>query len=86
MGISDSNNAGATALFVSAIAAQATIARDGLTSQVARPAYAAQAVINGIVKNSVSGVSRAGAVVTISGAADLLFSVGQTDKLPLLHV
>lgn len=78
----DYNSGSVNALFVGNLAAKATVARDGATTQVARPDYvSAPVVINGKVQNSVSAVGRAGAVVTISGAADLLFSVGETDRL-----
>jgi len=67
-------------LFVADLAAKATVALDGQLTQSARPAYSNSAKITGAVNNSVSGVARAGAVVTISGASDLLFSVGNTDS------
>jgi hypothetical protein len=75
----DYNGGAVAADFVSPLSAKATIARNGQLSQIARPAYAEAATINGAVTNSISGVARASAVVTISGGSDLLFSVGETD-------
>jgi len=76
----DYNGNTGDALFVSGLAAKATVALDGQLTQSARPVYTNSAKITGAVNNSVSGVARAGAVVTISGASDLLFSVGNTDS------
>ena len=76
----DYNGNTGDALFVADLAAKATVALDGQLTQSPRPAYSNSAKITGAVNNSVSGVARAGAVVTISGASDLLFSVGNTDS------
>jgi hypothetical protein len=68
--------------FTAPIAAKATAAQNRAEAQGTQPAYGAtnDLVIHGQVTNSVTGVARAGAVVTISGPSSLLFSIGGVDS------
>ena len=64
----------ATADDSDAIAAKATVAMDTRTSNATVPVYTNDVVVTGNVANSLTAAARAGALVTISGASDLLFS------------
>jgi hypothetical protein len=66
----------ATADDSDAIAAKKTIAVDTRSSFVAVPAYANDVVISGRVANATTAAVRAGAVVTITGTSDMLFTNG----------
>ena len=66
----------ATADDSDAIAAKATVALDTRSSYTAVPAYANDVVISGRVAHATTAAVRPGAVVTISGPADLLFTNG----------
>jgi hypothetical protein len=69
--------------FTAPIAAKAVAAQNRAEAQGTQAAYGAtnDLVIHGQVTNSLTGVARAGAVVTISGASSLLFSIGGVDSL-----
>ena len=59
-----------------AIAAKATVAQDTRTDYTAVPAYANDVVVTGRVAHATTAAVRAGAVVTVSGTADMLFTNG----------
>ena len=59
-----------------AIAAKATVAQDTRTSNAAVPAYANDVVVTGRVAHATTAAVRAGAVVTVSGTSDMLFTNG----------
>ena len=65
--------------FDDTIAAKATVAQDRRSDQTARAAYANAVTVHGGVQNSLTGLARAGALVTASGPSDILFSVGAVD-------
>ena len=65
--------------FDDTIAAKATVAQDRRSDQNARAAYANAVTVHGGVQNSLTGLARAGALVTASGPSDILFSVGAVD-------
>jgi hypothetical protein len=71
-----STNGSATADDSDAIAAKKTIAVDTRSSFVAVPAYANDVVISGRVANATTAAVRTGAVVTITGTSDMLFTNG----------
>ena len=58
------------------IAAKATVAQDTRGANVTVPAYANDVVVTGRVVHANTSAARAGAVVTVSGSADMLFSNG----------
>ena len=66
----------ATADDSDAIAAKKTVALDTRASFTAVPAYANDVVISGRVAHATTAAVRAGAVVTITGTADMLFANG----------
>ena len=58
--------------FDDTIAAKATVAQDRRSDQTARAAYANAVTVHGGVQNSLTGLARAGALVTASGPSDIV--------------
>jgi hypothetical protein len=77
----DYKNAGTAADLSDVLAAKAVVAQNRFTSQAAQLAYANFVTVNGRVQNSLTGLARGGSTVTISGASNILFSVGKVDAL-----
>jgi hypothetical protein len=81
LGASGSSLYGANAVVLSAaVAAKALVEIDSRTATTVAPDYKTNAIINGAVRNSSTSVGVEGAVVTISGPSNMLFSNGQVSK------
>jgi hypothetical protein len=81
LGASGSTLYGNAVVTSSAVAAKALVAIDKRSSSTVTPAYANNLVLNGQVQSSTTSVGVAGALVTVSGPANVLFENGQVTKL-----
>jgi len=81
LGAAGSTLYGSAVVTSSAVAAKSLVAIDKRSSSVATPAYANNLVLNGQVQSSTTSVGVAGALVTVSGPANVLFENGQVTKL-----
>jgi hypothetical protein len=81
LGASGSTLYGSSVVASSAVAAKALVAIDKRSSSTVTPAYANNLVLNGQVQSSTTSVGVAGALVTVSGPANVLFENGQVTKL-----
>jgi len=76
----------ATADLSDAQAAKAVVAQDRRTSIATQPTYTNSVVVAGRVANATSTVVRPGAMVTVSGASNILFSEGGLDSFGSISV
>jgi hypothetical protein len=75
-----------TADLSDAVTAKTVVAQDRRVANLAQPLYGSAATVTGNVVNSVTAAVRAGAVVTLSGASNILFSEGGLDSFGSITV
>ncbi len=75
-----------TADLSDAVTAKTVVAQDRRTANLAQPLYGSAVTVTGNVTNSVTAAARAGAVVTLSGPSNILFSEGGLDSFGSITV
>ncbi len=75
-----------TADLSDAVTAKTVVAQDRRTANLAQPLYGSAVTVTGNVTNSVTAAARPGAVVTLTGASNILFSEGGLDSFGSITV
>jgi hypothetical protein len=75
-----------TADLSDAVTAKTVVAQDRRSANLSQPLYGSAVTVSGNVVNSVTAATRAGAVVTLTGASNILFSEGGLDSFGSITV